>query len=102
MNFAKSIWILWVIFLVGCTKESDKLHPITLIRPNGFPTMEQSVSDLNLTVEGVALGRRLFYDKQLSADESTSCGSLQLPHPSKCTSTLQPALVQNLSLGWRL
>ena len=60
---------------MGCVKEQKELHPITIISPPGFPAMEQSVSELNITSEGVALGRRLFYDKQLSADVSTSCGT---------------------------
>lgn len=63
------------LLITGCRKESNKLHPVTILTPAGFPAMEQSVADLNITVEGVALGRRLFYDKQLSADVSTSCGS---------------------------
>ena len=59
----------------GCKKESASLHPVSLRTPDGFPAMEQSLSSLNLTVEGIALGRRLFYDKQLSADVSVSCGT---------------------------
>lgn len=41
----------------------DSIHP--LILPGNNP----------LTVEGVALGRRLFYEKALSDDYSMSCGS---------------------------
>ncbi|MBM3432335.1 MAG: cytochrome-c peroxidase [Bacteroidetes bacterium] len=59
----------------GCKKESAQLHSVSLRTPDGFPAMEQSLSALNLTVEGIALGRRLFYDKQLSADVSVSCGT---------------------------
>ena len=70
------IWILvGLIAFIGCKKENGKLHPVELRPPAGFPAMEQSVSNLNLTVEGIALGRRLFYDKQLSADVSVSCGT---------------------------
>ncbi len=68
-----SLFLLWT--LLSCAKESSKLHPVTLQPPAGFPVMEQSVSELNLSVEGISLGRRLFYDKQLSADFSTSCGT---------------------------
>lgn len=63
------------LFGAGCEKEPNRLHPVTLGIPDGFPALEQSLSSLNLTVEGVALGRRLFYDKQLSADISVSCGT---------------------------
>ncbi len=70
------IWTLvGLIAFIGCKKENGKLHPVELRTPAGFPAMEQSVSNLNLTVEGIALGRRLFYDKQLSADVSVSCGT---------------------------
>lgn len=70
------IWILCCLLAVsGCKKERNKLHPVSLLTPEGFPAMAQSVSNLNLTVEGIALGRRLFYDKQLSADVSVSCGT---------------------------
>ncbi|MEN9525267.1 MAG: hypothetical protein RLZZ256_651 [Bacteroidota bacterium] len=61
--------------LSGCKKQSDRLHTVAIQTPSGFPAMEQSVDALNLTVEGIALGRRLFYDKQLSADVSVSCGT---------------------------
>lgn len=48
--------------------------PVTLRQPANFPA---SVYDLNrnpLTVEGVALGKTLFYDAQLSRDSTISCG----------------------------
>lgn len=68
-----------LLFLIGiqagCVKESKELHPLEIVSPIGFPAMAQSVSDLNLTAEGVALGRKLFYDNQLSADQTISCGS---------------------------
>ena len=67
--------IVIALLMAGCQKESSRLHPVTLRAPEGFPAMEQSVADLNLTAEGIALGRRLFYDKQLSADVTVSCGT---------------------------
>jgi cytochrome c peroxidase len=75
-------WIYIILLASGliglglsCRKESNRLHPVTLLTPEGFPPLAQPVSELNLTVEGIALGRRLFYDKQLSADVSVSCGT---------------------------
>ena len=38
--------------------------------------------DNSLTVEGVALGEKLFFDKQLSRDGILSCGSCHLPEHS--------------------
>lgn len=46
--------------------------------PEGFPILE--IPDDNpITVEGVELGRRLFYDKILSRDSTLSCASCHIP-----------------------
>lgn len=44
----------------------------------GFPPLQWPAAN-PLTIEGVALGRRLFYDKGLSADYSISCASCHHP-----------------------
>ncbi|MFM7672173.1 MAG: cytochrome-c peroxidase [Bacteroidota bacterium] len=64
-----------LLIAVGCQKESNRLHSVTISTPSGFPNIVQTSMVGHLTVEGIALGRRLFYDKQLSADGSVSCGS---------------------------
>lgn len=46
----------------------------TVIPPNGFPAMEIP-ADNPMTVEGIKLGRHLFYDPILSRDSTISCGS---------------------------
>ncbi|HXV15047.1 MAG TPA: cytochrome c peroxidase [Candidatus Krumholzibacteria bacterium] len=51
--------------------------PLTLTLPDNFPLLPNP-ADNPLTVEGVALGRRLFYDPILSADSSLSCGGCHL------------------------
>lgn len=44
--------------------------------PNGFPDNANLMPPDNpMTVEGIALGRKLFYEKKLSADGSMSCAS---------------------------
>ena len=48
--------------------------PYELIIPQGFPDMIIPL-DNPMTEEGVALGRRLFYDPILSADNTQSCAS---------------------------
>lgn len=48
--------------------------PYQLEIPPGFPDMEIP-EDNPMTVEGVQLGRRLFYDPILSADNTQSCAS---------------------------
>ncbi len=51
--------------------------PLTLPLPDNFPLLPDP-PDNRLTVEGVALGRRLFYDPILSADSSLACGGCHL------------------------
>lgn len=70
----------FVAFFVSCKKEqtptpvSYQPTPLDLPTPEGFPPMP--VSSVNpLTHEGVALGRRLFYDPILSSDSTFSCAS---------------------------
>lgn len=52
--------------------------PYVLEVPAGFP-YPVIPEDNPLTVEGVELGRFLFYDTALSADETKSCSSCHLP-----------------------
>jgi cytochrome c peroxidase len=74
--------ILFVIPLlfVACDKGEDETPaatPYTLVIPQGLPPM--NIPSTNpLTVEGVALGKRLFYDPILSANNTQSCASCHL------------------------
>ncbi len=52
--------------------------PYTLDIPQGFPDMPVP-GDNPMTVEGVQLGRMLFYDPILSADNTQSCASCHSP-----------------------
>lgn len=51
--------------------------PYVLERPQGYPQLEIPANN-PLTVEGILLGRMLFYDPILSADSTMSCGSCHL------------------------
>jgi len=46
-----------------------------LVLPSNFPTPTAQPADNPLTVEGVALGRRLFYETALSIDNTVACAS---------------------------
>lgn len=53
-----------------------KPHPMKLEIPKGWPKPEINVFENNpLTVEGFLLGKRLFYDGNLSKDGQVSCAS---------------------------
>lgn len=55
--------------------------PYTIVKPAHFPQIPIP-ADNPMTLEGVQLGRRLFYDPILSGDSSMSCSSCHLPQGS--------------------
>lgn len=68
--------VLLLVTAAGCdTPEEDYVPtPYSLQIPAGLPPMDQFIpADNPMTVEGVALGRRLFYDPILSGDDTQAC-----------------------------
>lgn len=67
---------VFMLGVAGCKK--DKVYyeatPYKLDIPSHFPQMAIP-ADNPMTVEGVALGRKLFYEKRLSRDNSINCAS---------------------------
>jgi cytochrome c peroxidase len=82
-----------LLFVLGCRKDPDPgepsctdcdlthiaydPQPYELEIPYDFPQMEIP-ADNPLTLAGVALGRRLFYDPRLSLDSTMSCATCHL------------------------
>lgn len=74
--------IFLIVALGSCSKSSEpeppgdsyNPTPYELVIPQGFPDMIIP-SDNPMTEEGVELGRMLFYDPILSADNTQSCAS---------------------------
>lgn len=65
-----------VVIFQACKKNNDTLSidtPIAFTTPAGWPALVYNFDSNRLTVEGVALGRKLFYDTKLSIDGSVSC-----------------------------
>ncbi len=83
--------------------------PYNLVIPPFFPPMDIP-ADNPLTVEGVELGRYLFWEKNLSADGTQSCGSCHLPEhgfsdPNRFSAGITGALgtrqsMALVNLGW--
>jgi len=84
----KTLFILFlvVISILSCRK--DELPDV--VKPTNYdlklpPIIEQYLppmeipADNPLTIEGVALGRKLFYDTKLSADNTQACASCHAP-----------------------
>lgn len=78
------IVLLTTTFMMSCNQDSpdDDAYvttPYELEIPQGLPPVETFIPEDNpMTVEGVALGRKLFYDPILSDDNTQSCGSCHL------------------------
>ena len=80
------LWLLITIVFTYCKPKED-VNPLLdipynptsyqIVVPPRFPILEIP-TDNPTTVEGIDLGRRLFYDPILSKDSSMSCSSCHL------------------------
>lgn len=72
-----------LLLITACNKDKAefKATPYNLEIPSHFPQMIIP-TDNPMTVEGVELGRYLFYEKKLSGDNSMSCASCHNPNNS--------------------
>ncbi|NBP29291.1 MAG: cytochrome-c peroxidase, partial [Flavobacteriia bacterium] len=68
--------VVFACFLNSCGKEKVGYRPTpyTLEIPSHFPAMNIP-ADNPMTVEGVELGRHLFYEKRLSGNDMMSCAA---------------------------
>jgi cytochrome c peroxidase len=94
---------------LACKKEdvnTDKVlletqpTPYTLFIPDGLPVMIFPNNN-PLTIEGIALGKKLFYDPILSGDNSISCGSCHKQNFAFADSSLQYSIGINNLVGTR-
>lgn len=73
-----SLFIGLALLTTSCETETDSVPGTTPLRiesPEEYGTSIPTPKDNPLTVEGVELGRMLFYEKRLSANNTISCGS---------------------------
>ncbi len=80
MKLSGKVWVLALIIFSGIgwvTADNTyfKPRPVKFITPLGWPKPVYDFSKNPLTEEGIALGRKLFYDGSLSRDGNFSCGS---------------------------
>jgi cytochrome c peroxidase len=105
---------LWLsLFLLNACKKDDTDKgptPYNLVIPQGLPAMPIP-ADNPLTVEGVALGRKLFYDPILSGNNTQACAGCHRQNFAFVDSSLQHSIgIDNLpgtrnampifNLGW--
>ncbi len=78
----KYLLVSFLLFAVMLSCRKDKVMyvatPFVLEIPSHFPQMIIP-SDNPMTVEGVELGRKLFYEKKLSGDNTISCAECHSP-----------------------
>jgi cytochrome c peroxidase len=79
MKYLLFIFIGVALFL-SCKKDKVGFAPTPYVLeiPSHFPDMIIP-ADNPMTVEGVALGRKLFYEQKLSGDNTISCASCHAP-----------------------
>jgi cytochrome c peroxidase len=74
-----SVIALVCIAFVTCTYDkglpAKQPTPLAFSIPAGWPAPQYNFSGNPLTEEGFRLGRKLFYDKQLSVDGTVNCGT---------------------------
>lgn len=84
MRYYKIIYALLSlsILFAACNKSEENSEDITQqdkfrgpVVPPHFPPMHYSFENNPITEAGVDLGKKLFYDKRLSIDNTISCGS---------------------------
>ncbi len=67
-----------MFFCVGFVKREAQLHlnkKVVFTIPKGWPAPSYDFSQNPLTEAGIALGKKLFYEVQLSKNNTISCGS---------------------------
>ncbi len=67
-----------MVLLYACSKTElvkPQTEEIRFVVPNNFPDAVYKFEGNALTNKGFALGKKLFYDTRLSADQTISCGS---------------------------
>ena len=76
--FLSISFFVFVLIATGCKDDTPKeitpATPFELILPPNFPPMKMP-SYNPLTVEGIALGKKLFYDPLLSGNNKQACAS---------------------------
>lgn len=102
------VWLIMLAFLFSsCRHETEEPAytptPYTIIIPEYFPTVLSIPADNPMTVEGIELGRYLFYDGRLSGrtaiDSMMSCGSCHVQKYNFRPGLDNPAFDQGMPHG---
>jgi cytochrome c peroxidase len=80
----KQLFILFIVLFALAVisfipKPKHVVTTIPFVVPKGWPAIKYKLDSNPITVQGVALGRKLFYDGQLSRDGQFPCASCHQP-----------------------
>jgi cytochrome c peroxidase len=73
-------WLGWLVLVAAC--KPDPIHqpqPLLWQKPAHFPPVVYANDKNQLSIDGIKLGRTLFFDKGLSSDGTVSCASCHQP-----------------------
>jgi cytochrome c peroxidase len=73
-------FLFLTVSLLACKKQEqqEQLQYLTVLQPAHFPQAQYDLSRNPVTEQGFALGKKLFYDPNLSRDSTISCGSCHI------------------------
>ncbi|WP_233131014.1 cytochrome-c peroxidase [Polaribacter tangerinus] len=78
MKIMQKITVFIFILFFGCENHEEEYVKITtkvaLNQPSNFPKLRYNLIQNPLTEEGIALGKKLFYEGRLSKNSVVSCG----------------------------
>ena len=95
-----TIYIVFIFLLISCRKDhTGKFETMPYVEefPSYFPTMPV-LSDNPSTVEGVELGRMLYYDNILHPNQEMSCSSCH--DQSSSFTTYSSNSLAHINIGW--
>ncbi len=76
IRMLRALPILGWVMLASCSADTEELGtPYAFNPPEHFPTPVYGLGEKSPSAYGFKLGKKLFYDRQLSSDGSVSCGS---------------------------
>lgn len=102
-KYMLSVLMASMILIGSCGEETPPVPDVVfnptayeLVIPSHMPVLEIP-EDNPMTVEGVQLGRMLFYDKKLHSSETHSCADCHLQSKSF---TSDPTVLPHMNFGW--
>ncbi|PIQ47438.1 MAG: cytochrome-c peroxidase [Cytophagales bacterium CG12_big_fil_rev_8_21_14_0_65_40_12] len=86
-------WVLFSLWSCQHVPEHQPDNSFTFVKPPHFPEATYTLDKNPITEQGVALGRKLFFDPILSRDNSVSCNNCHQQSRAFADSPLHPTSI---------